>query len=334
MSTNVTKDGYTMATQVNSKQTPGFAYFNDTIRDGLKGSVFDDADKGYASGKTGMEETLTNCFLGADSWCTSPSQTVNYASCHDNLTLFDHLQTSRPEAGKEDLIKMNNLAAAFYMTAQGVPFLQAGEEMLRTKVNDDGSFNSNSYNAGDKINKLTWADLENEDYAQTFEYYKGLIAFRKAHGALRLTTAGDVASAVTAVNGLDANVMAFDVKGGVNGETAEELFLIFNANEAPATVTLPDGNWNVYINGEQAGTQALATVTDGKAEVAPISAMVLLKEDAPVAAADKASQPSTSVADANTENGGMSTGAVAAIIVVVIAAAAGVAYVIVGRKKA
>ncbi|MDE7262571.1 MAG: type I pullulanase, partial [Oscillospiraceae bacterium] len=156
LSTDLTKDGYTLATQPNSQLTPGFAYFNDTIRDGLKGSVFDDTDRGYASGKAGMEEALARCFLGADTWCSTPAQTINYASCHDNLTLFDHLQTARPEAGVEDLVRMNNLAAAVYMMSEGVPFLQAGEEMLRTKVNSDGSFTSNSYNASDDFNTLKW----------------------------------------------------------------------------------------------------------------------------------------------------------------------------------
>ena len=325
LGTDLTKEGYTLATQPNSPQTPGFAYFNDTIRDGLKGSVFDDLDKGYASGKTGMEEAITRCFLGADTWCTSPAQTINYASCHDNLTLFDHLQTARPEASQEDLIRMNNLAAAVYMTAEGVPFLQAGEEMLRTKVNSDGSFNSNSYNSSDAVNSLKWGDLEDEAYAQVFEYYKGLIAFRKAHGALRLTTAEDVASAVSAVDGLDANVIAFDIQGGINGETAEELFVIFNANEAGTTVTLPEGKWNVYVNDEKAGTQALATITDGSAEVAPISAMVLVKEDAPVS-----SQGSSG---AEAEGDGSNTGAMAGIAAVAVLLCGGGAAVIVNNNK-
>ena len=322
MSTDMTKEGYTMATQVNSPETPGFAYFNDTIRDGLKGSVFDDTDKGYASGKTGIEEIIARCFLGADSWCTSPSQTVNYASCHDNLTLFDHLQTARPEASREDLIKMNNLAAAVYMMAEGVPFLQAGEEMLRTKVNSDGSFNSNSYNANDQVNCLKWGDLEDEAYQQVFEYYKGLIAFRKAHGALRLATAQDVASAVSAVDGLEANVLAFDIQGGVNGETAEELFVIFNANEASTTVALPEGNWNVYINGEKAGTQALASIKDGSAVVEPVSAMVLVKEDA--AAVTPAQEPADTAA---TESGNTNTGMVVGIAVAAVAVCGGAVFV-------
>lgn len=320
MPTDVTKEGYTMATQLNSQETPGFAYFNDTIRDGLKGSVFDDKDPGFASGKSGMEETLSRCFLGADSWCASPAQTVNYASCHDNLTLFDHLQTARPEAGREELIRMNNLAAAFYMMAEGVPFLQAGEEMLRTKVNSDGSFNSNSYNANDQVNSLKWGDLDDETYREVFEYYKGLIAFRKAHGALRLASAQDVSAAVSAVSGLDANVLAFDIKGGVNGESAEEMYLIFNANEASATVRLPEGSWNVYINGEKAGTQALTSVSDGNAVVDPVSAMVLVKEDAP---ANPGAQ----------ESGGEGgTGLVVGIAAVAVLACAGGIFAI-SRKK-
>ena len=273
MSTALTKGGYTLATQVNSEQTPEFAYFNDTIRDGLKGSVFDAADLGYASGRTGIENAITRCFLGADTWCSSPSQTVNYASCHDNLTLFDHLQTSRPEADEAALIKMNNLAAAVYITAEGVPFMQAGEEMLRTKVKDDGTFDSNSYSSGDLINALKWSDLEKEAYAQVYEYYKGLIAFRKAHDVLRLGSAEEVAASVKTVEDLDANVLAFDIRGG---ESAEQLFVIFNANETETSVTLPDGTWNVYINAEKAGTEILDTVTGGSLTVEPVSAMILI----------------------------------------------------------
>lgn len=331
LSTNMTKEGYTLATQGNSKETPEFAYFNDTIRDGLKGSVFDDKEKGYASGKSGMEEILTRCFLGADTWCTSPAQTINYASCHDNLTLFDHLQTSRPDASMENLIKMNNLAATVYMMAEGVPFLQAGEEMLRTKVNEDGTFDSNSYNSGDQINSLKWGDLEDPVYAQVYEYYKGLIAFRKAHGALRLTTAQEVDSAISVVKDLDPNVLAFDIQGGVNGETAEELFVIFNANETSTTVTLPEGNWNVYINGEKAGTQVLSTITQASAVVEPISAMVLVKEDNAAASSQKTT--TENVENAPQKDANQSSGVSVGIIVVILLVCVGVVFVMMHNKR-
>ena len=152
--------------------------------------------------------------------------------------------------------------------------------MLRTKTKEDGSFDSNSYMSGDEVNSLKWSDLENEEYQNVYNYYKGLIAFRKAHGALRLSDAADVEANVKPVEGLAENVVAFDISGGVNGETAKEIYVIFNANGEEQTIDLPDGKWNVYIDGEKAGIEVLSTIKDGKAVVAPISAMVLVKEGA------------------------------------------------------
>ncbi|MCM1283815.1 MAG: type I pullulanase [Muribaculaceae bacterium] len=313
METAVTKEGYKMATQQNSENTPGFAFFNDTIRDGLKGNVFNEGEVGYVSGATNQESLVESCFMGDATWCSSPSQTVNYAACHDNLTLFDRLQVSRPDASTEDLIKMNNLAAAVYMTAEGVPFIMAGEELLRSKPNGDGTFNSNSYASGDEINAIRWSDLEDGQYAAVYEYYKGLIAFRKAHGALRLSSAEDVAANVAPVEGLDANVVAFDIQGGINGETAKELFVIFNANADDTTVSLPEGKWNVYVNGEKAGTEVLDTV-EGSAAVAPISAMVLVREG-------------------GAAGGGLSTAVIAGIVLLALAAIVVVAFVIKKNAK-
>ncbi|MDE6167373.1 MAG: type I pullulanase, partial [Acetatifactor sp.] len=184
MDTAVTKEGITMATQINSTQTPGFAYFSDTIRDALKGSVFD-TSVGYISGAEGLEETIRQCFMGLTDWCTTPAQTVNYASCHDNLTMMDRITRSALSSARVDKIRMNNLAAVIYMTSQGIPFMQAGEEMLRTKLKAGGTFDENSYASPDSVNSLKWDTLDEEEYKNVFEYYKGLIAFRKAHAALR-----------------------------------------------------------------------------------------------------------------------------------------------------
>lgn len=280
MDTSVTKDGYLMATQLNSEETPDFAYFNDTMRDGLKGNVFENSQTGYVSGAEGLEETITQCFLGAADWCPSPSQTVNYASCHDNLTLMDRLSRSALNATREERIRMNNLSAAIYMTAQGIPFMQAGEEMLRTKLKGSGEFDENSYASPDSVNSLKWDTLNEEEYQNTYNYYKGLIAFRSAHPALRMMTAEDVAANIMPVEGLEANVTAFDIKGGANGDSADGMFVIFNPNQTQTQVTLPEGVWDVYINGEKAGTEVLETITEGTATVAPISAMVLIKGEA------------------------------------------------------
>jgi len=157
--------------------------------------------------------------------------------------------------------------------------MQAGEEMLRTKVKEDGTFDHNSYSSGDAINNIKWNTLEDETYMDVVEYYKGLIAFRKAHPVLRLTTAEAVSEHVAVVEGMDKNVTAFHLTGGLEGETAEAMYIVFNPNTESKVITLPEGKWNVYINGESAGTEVLETV-NGTVTVDAISAMVLVQEAA------------------------------------------------------
>lgn len=330
MTTEVTKDNIDLATQVNSEMVPGFSFFNDDIRDGLKGSVFDQAP-GYVSGAQDLEERLAKDFVGAaGNWnCTTPAQSINYASCHDNNTLIDRVTVSTPDATRTEQIKMNNLAAAFYMTSQGTPFMQAGEEMLRTKVNEDGSFNSNSYNSGDEINKLRWDDLDKDEYKNVYDYYKGLIAFRKAHAALRLDNAKDVSDSVTEITGLDANVLAFDIKGGVNGETSDGIFVIFNANKDAVEVDLPDGTWNVCIDDKQAGANALRTA-EGKVSVPGISAMALTKGDADGMVVNDGS---TNAGSDTETNGNPPTGVPSAAAVTVTFIAAAAALLIFRKRK-
>ncbi len=279
MDTAVTKDGYKMTTQPNSTDVPGFAFFSDTLRDALKGHVFYTTRKGYVSGAADLADTVKGCFLGqAGDWCTTPAQSINYASCHDNMTLLDRITRSTPGVSEEDRIRMNNLSAAIYMTAQGIPFLQAGEEMLRTKIDASGGFVENSYNSPDSVNSIKWDTLEDETYQNVYNYYKGLIAFRKAHAALRLTNADDVNANIISVGGLDENVLAFRINGGVNGKTSDGIFVIFNPNSTETSVTLPDGAWDVCVNADHAGTEALTTVS-GSVSVEPISAMVLVKKE-------------------------------------------------------
>ena len=266
MPTDVTKAGLSMAIQKNSPMTPGFAYFSDTIRDLLRGSVWNDKELGFISGQKGLEGLLLKCFMGAPDWCKSPTQTINYASCHDNMTLIDRITVSTPNTSNADRIRMNNLAAAVYMLSQGIPFIHAGEEFLRTK-----GFDHNSYKSPDSVNAIKWNDLSVVAYQKTFAYYQGLIAFRKAHKLLRLTDAAQVKQVVRPISGTPAQTAAFHLKG-----EGEELFVIFNASRKPQRFALPQGKWQVCIDGEKAGTAVLSTAT-GSALVSPISAMVLVR---------------------------------------------------------
>lgn len=332
MDTTLTKEGYTLATQVNSPETPDFAFFNDNLRDGLKGSVFNN-EVGYISGAEGLESTISESFLGAATWCKSPTQTINYASCHDNLSLMDRISRSTPAVAKEDRIRMNNLSAAIYMTAQGVPFMQAGEEMLRSKVKEDGGFDENSYASSDFVNSLKWDNLNEEEYQNTYNYYKGLIAFRKEHPALRMTTAEDVAANIKTVSGLDANVLAFEIAGGANGDSAEGMYIIFNANEEETQVTLPAGYaWNVYVNGESAGTEVIETITSGTAKVAPISALVLVRGEE-VDPSEQSAAAGSSNGAASSANKGVVATVVAAVVAAIAAVGAAVTAIIRKKKK-
>jgi len=276
MATEMTKPDVAMATQRNAWQTPNFAYFSDTLRDVLRGYVFDDHAYGYVAGAQGQEELVKKCFMGHPDWCPSPCQTINYASCHDNMALFDRLTLSKPDATFEERVRMNNLAAAIYMLSQGVPFLQAGEELLRSKPLPGGGYEHNSYASPDSVNSIKWNDLSKPLYAANVDYYRGLIAFRKAHSTLRLTTNEAVQEQVHPMEGLEPNVVGFQLRGSAD-DPAASIIVLYNPNQTPTTVQLPKGRWNVCIADQTAGTESLLTV-EGGISVAPISACVLTLE--------------------------------------------------------
>ena len=273
--------GYHMATQPNAHRTPEFAYFSDDIRNLLAGE--NGKTVGFASGLKGKEDPLSHCFAGDVWWCPNPTQTVNYVSCHDNYTLMDKLSLTRKDASREGLIKMNRLAAAIYMMSQGIPFIHAGEEFLREKIDPNGKRVENSYNAPDAVNAIRWNWLDEADRRATVEYYAGLVAFRKAHAALRLTTKEDVAKNIH-YRWITNELVMFNIKGkdSVADEISDNILVIFNANPQEKELNLYDhkvtpGDWKICIDGDKAGTKALRAVPDGKLKLAPISATVLVK---------------------------------------------------------
>ena len=278
-----TKPGMTQAVMANSNKTPNFAYFSDTIRNNLKGGTFGGITAGFISG--GGTTELNNCFKGMPSWCTTPAQSINYISAHDNNTLYDHITLVNPSASLQEKADMNKLGVAFYMAAQGTPFMQAGEEIMRSKPSGvttngnaaDGFFH-NSYNAPDSVNSIKWDEMYDVTHIEVLEYYKGMIAFRKAHPALRMDNGTDVSANIFALQGLDSNVLGYRINGGVNGETAEGIVCIYNGNKDAKTVTLPEGEWHICVNKTEAGVYSLGKVS-GTVEVEGVSALILVKGD-------------------------------------------------------
>ncbi|MBD5554596.1 MAG: type I pullulanase [Roseburia sp.] len=277
MPTNVTKE-VKMATQKNSHLTPGFAYFNDTIRNLLRGRNSDTNEKGYVNGRTGMADSLKSNLMGIPYWVSSPLQVVNYASCHDDLTLYDKLKEAEPEADRAGLLRSNRLAAGIVFAAAGIPFIQAGEELVRRKVNADGTMNSNSYNAGDSINAISWECLQNADCREMRDYYKGLIAFRKEHPSLRMGDIEEIRDRFTFydIPKGEETVCLINCEG-INGESAAQLCMIFNPEQAEKEIFLPDGRWEIHVSAGKAGTECIEEVK-GSVTVSPVSCMFLVKK--------------------------------------------------------
>lgn len=273
LGTAVTKENCPLAIQPNAVLTPDFAYFNDNLRDGLKGRVFYENAGGYVMGvvKDTIDEVKA-CMLGKADWCPAPGQTINYASCHDNYALVDKLTLYAPEASNEEIIRRNNFAAAIYLLSQGIPFLHAGEEMLRSKKDENGKLIENSYNSSDYVNTIRWNALETEAVQKTFAYYKGLIAFRKAHEGLRYMTAEQVAENVCLLENMPKGIIGIKVV-----EEKAELLIFLNPYKRAAKVAIPEGTWDACISDEKAGVESLYRINNKKARIAPISALVLVK---------------------------------------------------------
>ena len=274
MNTQPVRPGVELAVQENSAKMPGFSFFSDTIRDLLRGSIFDSRAPGFVSGAVCDKNQLNACFLGQPHWAGQPEQCVNYVSCHDNNTLFDRLAIMDPEASFETRARQNCLAAAFAFLSQGVPFLQAGEEMLRSKPKGKGRFDENSYRSPDRVNALRWETLDRPEYQDVFQYYRGLLAFRKAHEGLRQAKREGVSQSVSCLEIDNPRAVAYRVE-----DRYHSILLIFNADKSELTLPLPPGRWDVNIHGKKAGTEPLFTA-EGQITVCPVSATVLTRKKA------------------------------------------------------
>ncbi|MBR1592596.1 MAG: type I pullulanase [Ruminococcus sp.] len=166
------------AMQKNAGLLPDFAMFSDYIRDTVKGSVFNDLDTGYVNGNhIGAYERMKSALCGNTGYMP-----INYVECHDNLTFYDKLKISMPCADEDDIISADKMGAAIIILSQGIPFIQAGQEFLRSKPTD-GGYEHNSYKSPDSVNSIKWDNLTK--YRDISDYYRGLFAIRKKYPCFR-----------------------------------------------------------------------------------------------------------------------------------------------------
>lgn len=277
------------AFKASAKKMPGIGMFNDDIRDTIKGSVFYDDHLGFVNGGTHLENALRYGITGAVAhpqvdydaygskpWAKEPGQSINYVSCHDNYTLWDKLSVSCPEASEEKKKAMNRLCAAIVFTSQGVPFIQAGEEFLRSKpLPEKKGFAENSYNMPDAVNSIKWDNIH--EYPDMIAYYKGLMTLRKAHPVFRMQSEAEMTQNLCFLSDTPENVVAYLLKGKGADDTPENILVIFNGNDEEILYNLPEGKWKILVDDKTAGADGKKNISE-KTDVEPLSALVLEKE--------------------------------------------------------
>ncbi|MNO29299.1 Pullulanase [compost metagenome] len=258
------------ANQNNAGKLPGIGHFNDGYRDAIKGDIFIYDKKGFISAGDGFEDDIKRGIVGGIKYggdiagfADEPVQSVNYVECHDNHTLWDKIVISTPEASDEVRRAMHRLASAIVMTSQGISFIHAGQEFLRTK---DGV--ENSYKSPIEVNWLDWGRCaENQDDVL---YMSSLINLRKAHPAFRLQTAEEIRKHLQ-FEVAPKHAVAYTLRNHAGGDQDKHLYVLYNANATVTELELPDlGAWEVRY-----GQESVANLDNNRLEVDGIGIVVL-----------------------------------------------------------
>ncbi|MBQ3060972.1 MAG: type I pullulanase [Lachnospiraceae bacterium] len=267
----------------NAKKVPHIAMFNDDIRDVIKGSVMDPEVAGFVNGELDTSDEKVDMLMnkmrfavtGACGhsqvkltdemngllprpWASSPMQSINYVSAHDNWTLWDKFMLTIKDKPVDFVMRANKMAAAIYMTAQGIPFFQAGEEIGRSKPMGDGEYDENSYKSPDSVNQIDWNKVHHNK--ELLDCYKALIRLRKEYKAFCMTTAKEVEDNITFIEGLGQKVMAYELK-----KDEEHLYVVFNGSEDAVEITLPQGTkgWKMVFETGESKVNDNVLVCDG-----------------------------------------------------------------------
>ena len=274
------------ALKENVSAMPEIAVFCDDIRDAVKGHYSNAADRGFATGKPGNEETIKIGIVASTAhpqvdyskgnnskfaYAAAPTQIINYVSCHDDLTLTDKLAKSMPGSTEEQRQRAAKLAQTIVFTSQGTPFMFAGEEIFRDKKGVH-----NSYKSPDSINAIDWT-LKHKN-ADLFNYYKELIKLRKNHPAFRMTTAQDIAKNVKFDNVSEPNLISYSILNNANGDEWKEIKVILNGSEESRMVKLPKDDWTIIASDGNINATGLGSSKGGKTEIAPTSAYIVVRK--------------------------------------------------------
>jgi pullulanase len=244
------------------------AVFNDHLRNAIRGDL-DGTATGFAFGPGGDREAVKRGIMGSiDDFAAEPAESVNYASAHDNLSLVDKIAKAAPGADSAARRAMQRLAIGIVLVSQGVPFIEGGSEICRTKGGDH-----NSYQSGDAANRFDWELKAGCD--DVSDWVAGMIAIRRAHPAFRMADDAQVRAAIRWVDAPD-EALAWTIAGAPSGDPAKRVFVALNGGPAPVTIAVPPGRWRVLADAARAGPEPRDAL--GSSVTVPPYAMVVAAE--------------------------------------------------------
>lgn len=276
-----------LAMKVNMAKMPGIAAFSDELRDGLRGPWDDDKKGAFLAGMPGHEESIKFGIVGAinhpqvqmdevnysnKAWALEPVQMMSYVSCHDDMCLVDRLLTSVADLKGNDLEKLDMLAQTAVLTSQGIPFIFAGEEVMRDK-----KMVHNSFESPDSVNAINWHNKA--QHQGVFNYYKGLIALRKHHLAFRLGSAELVRQHVEFLPVEGSGVVAFRLKDHAGGDAWNNIIVVLNARREVAKIEVPEGRYVTVVNNGLVNESGLGFLYGPTLSVAPENALIVYQNE-------------------------------------------------------
>ena len=272
-----------LAMKANIYKMPRIAAFSDEMRDGLRGGWDDDRKGAFVIGQPGHEMSIKFGLVGAvkhpqvindsvnyskEPWALQPTQMISYVSCHDDMCLADRLKATMPDATDEERASLHKLAETFVFTSQGVPFIFAGDEMMRDKKGIH-----NSYNSPDSINTIDWRNKT--IHHDVFDYVRELITLRKNHPAFRMGDADKVRQYMEFLPVEGSNLVAFILKDNANGDSWKNIIVAFNSRKEPAKLSIPAGRYTIVCKDGKIKQSGMGQVSGNKIIVPARSAMII-----------------------------------------------------------
>lgn len=272
-----------LAMKANIYKMPRIAAFSDEMRDGLRGGWDDDRKGAFLIGQPGHEMSIKFGLVGAvkhpqvindsvnyskEPWALQPTQMISYVSCHDDMCLADRLKATMPDATDEERASLHKLAETFVFTSQGVPFIFAGDEMMRDKKGIH-----NSYNSPDSINTIDWRNKT--IHHDVFDYVRELITLRKNHPAFRMGDADKVRQYMEFLPVEGSNLVAFILKDNANGDSWKNIIVAFNSRKEPAKLFIPAGRYTIVCKDGKIKQSGMGQVSGNEIIVPARSAMII-----------------------------------------------------------